>query len=193
MYHLPKIRKQINELRTLRSAAVAAVAKERDELKAAEVRLSNTQQAVQIAQEVAQKLQQHAHEQISHVVTLCLQTIFGEGYGFRIDFRQKRGKTEAHLILLRDGDEIEDPTNEDSGGVLDVAAFALRVSALLLHKPPLRRILFMDEPFKSLSPEYRDAVRMLLDQWSRKFNTQLVMATHMDELKSGKIVEFPRK
>ena len=191
--NLLKTRKRIDELRTLRSVAVAAVANEQEGLKAADAKLSHTQQAVQIAQEVAQKLQQHAHEQISHVVTLCLQTIFGEGYGFKIDFRQKRGRTEAHLLLLRDGCEIEDPTNEDSGGVLDVASFALRVSALLLRKPPLRRILFMDEPFKSLSPEYRDAVRMLLTQWSKQFDTQIIMATHMDELKSGKIVEFPRK
>jgi ABC-type molybdenum transport system ATPase subunit/photorepair protein PhrA len=79
---------------------------------------------------------------------------------------------------------------EDSGGVVDVAAFVLRLSCLMLSKPAVRRIIVLDEPFKFVSIEYRDNVRMMLEKLSSDFDIQFIMVTHIEELVTGKEVQL---
>jgi len=143
-----------------------------------------------ITQQVSQTIQQKAHHQIAGVVSRCLQTVFQDNYGFKINFERKRGRTEANLILLKDGYEIEDALNSDSGGVVDVAAFALRLSCLVLAKPSLRRILILDEPFKFVSEEYRDNIKSLLKGLAKDFKMQFIMVTHITELQIGKVLKL---
>ena len=73
-----------------------------------------------------------------------------------INFLQKRGKTEAELVFVRDGKELS-PTDGAGLGACDVAAFSLRAAAICLSRPGRRRLLVLDEPFKHLSEEYREA------------------------------------
>ena len=185
-----RIQEKIQPIVADHQLAVASEAGEHIVIRAAMQRLVHQQCAQDIAQQIAVDLQEQAHQQIAAVVTLCLRTIFGPNYGFRIAFEQKRGKTEAQLILTKNGHEIADPVHEDSGGVLDLASFALRLSCLLMRKPKLQRILIMDEPFKSLSVEYRKPVRELLEKLSRDFKTQIIIATHMDAIVSGKVIQL---
>jgi ABC-type taurine transport system ATPase subunit len=117
--------------------------------------------------------------------------VFGPEYAFKIDFRKSRGRTEANLILLRNGHEIEDALNEDSGGVCDVASFGLRLSCLLLIKPKLRKILIMDEPFKNVHSEiYRERVREMIVQLSEKFKMQFIIVTGIDDFIVGDVVRL---
>jgi len=146
--------------------------------------------AQEITQAVAQKIQQQAHDRIVGVVCKCLEMVFGDVYQFNIHFERKRGRTEAKLVLMKDGHEIDDPMDEDSGGVVDVAAFALRLSCLVLAKPYLRRLIVLDEPFKFVSAEYRDNVRMMLEGLAKDFKIQFIMVTHDLSLRTGKIIEL---
>jgi len=165
--------------------------REKEELQSTRELFENTETAQSILQNVAQQLQKNAHDQISKVVTQCLQTVFYDrDYGLKIEFVKKRGKTEASLLLLNQGHEIQDPLNEDSGGVIDVASFALRVSCLMLSKPKLRRLLVMDEPFKNVSEEYRDNVRVMLEELSKDFKIQFILVTHEQGFKCGKVVQL---
>lgn len=146
--------------------------------------------AQRIVQEVAEAVQQKAHRRIASVVTRALKAVFGEAaYSFRIDFEQKRGRTEARLILFRDGLELEDPAAEAGGGVIDVAAFALRMACVVLSLPRRRRLLVLDEPFRFVSREYRPAVRGMLESLATEAGVQIVMVTHAAELACGKVVE----
>ena len=133
-----------------------------------------------------------AHKKIANVVSRCLETVFvgDDVYGFKIRFDRKRGRTEALLILTKNGHEVEDPLNADSGGVVDVAAFALRTSCIVLAKPNLRKFLAMDEPFKFVSAEYRSNVRMLLEGLSKDFKFQYLMVTHEPAYHVGKVIEL---
>lgn len=101
-----------------------------------------------------------------------------------------RGRTQANLQLLKDGNVITDPANEDSGGVLDVAAFALRLSCLVMHKPVLQRVLILDEPFRFVSAKYRPRIKGLLIRLSKEFEVQIVQVTHQPEYMIGKVVEL---
>jgi len=183
-------RKKVNGLLSQTKVIDQQICKEDEALTTATNYLTAVKEAQEIVQQLAQQIQQQTHNKIAGVVDRCLKTVFGDEYGFVIHFERKRGRTEAELVLLRDGNEIDDPLNADSGGVVDVAAFALRLSCLILNKPPLRRILILDEPFKFVSAEYLGNVRMLLESLSKDFGIQIIMVTHIEALKTGKVVQL---
>ena len=139
----------------------------------------------ELAQIVAQGVQQRAHSMIAKVVSQCLETIFDEPYEFQIVFERKRGKTEARLVFQRDGMEI-DPMTSSGGGVLDVAAFALRLAAITLTKPHARRIIIMDEPFRFVSEAFRSRIRDMLESLAEEYGFQFIMVTHIKELICGR-------
>lgn len=136
----------------------------------------------------AQQVQRKAHTQIAHIVTLCLHAVFTTAYNFRIDFETKRNKTVAELVLSKNGHDIGDPIEEDSGGVCDVASYALRLCCLLMAKPARSRVIILDEPFKFVSEEYRANVVQLVKQLAKDFDTQFIIVTNIPELVMGKVV-----
>ncbi len=115
--------------------------------------------------------------------------MFGdEAYEFKILFERKRGRTEATLRFVRNGLEV-DPLSASGGGIVDVAAFALRVACLMLHRPRLSKLVVLDEPFKFVSKEYRDNVRSMLEELAKDLGLQILLVTHIDELETGKVIE----
>ena len=185
-----KTRKKVNSLLSDLRSAKRQFKEEKRELEEAKKELYYTEKAQIITQQVAQMVQQQAHKRIEGVVSKCLEAVFGNVYGFKINFKRKRGKTEARLVLLKDGHEIEDVLNADSGGVIDVAAFALRLANIILNKPTLRRIIIMDEPFRNLDAENRKKIRMLLEELSKEFKVQLIIVTHEEIFHIGKVIEL---
>lgn len=143
-----------------------------------------------VLQGVAAAVQTRAHKQIAKVVNRCLGAVFGEGvYGFRIHFPRKRGRTEAKMVFVKNGREIN-PLVADSGGVLDVASFALRLACLLLGPAGRRRLLVLDEPFRCVSREHAPRVRELVETLSRELKIQVVQVTHNQELACGKVIRL---
>lgn len=188
--NLLETRKKIDNLLGDLNAVRRQCKDEQLNLRDAEDNLIYVEEAQQMVQQVAQVVQQQAHSRIAGVVSKCLQMVFEDDYGFRIHFERKRGRTEANLLLLKGGHEIDDPLNADSGGVIDVAAFALRLSCLILAKPSLRRLVVLDEPFKFVSEEYRENVRLMLNGLAGDFKTQIIVVTHIKELETGKVIEL---
>lgn len=158
-------------------------------LKEEEDYYARAQEAQEVLQRVAQAVQQKAHEKIAGVVSTCLSTVFDDPYEFKIEFERKRGKTEARLRFTRRGLEV-DPLTAAGGGVVDVAAFALRAACLMLHRPRLTKLLVLDEPFKFVSADYRDNVRKMLEGLAKDLGLQIILVTHIDELESGKIISL---
>lgn len=146
-------------------------------------------EAQKITQVVAETIQQEAHNQIAGVVSQCLSSVFDDPYEFKINFERARGKTEANLVFIRDGEEIN-PIDSSGGGVIDVAAFALRISCLMLTRPQRRRVVVLDEPFRFVSQEYRPRVRTMLIELSKDLNIQFIMITHIKELAIGKVIDI---
>lgn len=179
----------IQGLVTQRDALTLAREQEALFLERQKKRLANSRQAQEVLQLLAQAVQQKAHERISHVVSSCLSAVFEDPYEFHIEFERKRGRTEASLRFRRRGLEV-DPLTASGGGVVDVAAFALRIACLVMHRPRLSRILVLDEPMKYVSAEYRPAVREMLEQISSEMKVQIIMVTHAEDLATGKIINL---
>ncbi len=190
--HLSETRKKVNSLLTNLQVAKKTCKQEKENLEIANQTLIYTKEAQDIAQQIAQTIQQQAHNRIAGVVSKCLEAVFtGEDvYGFKIHFDRKRGRTEARLVLTKNGNEIDDPLDFDSGGVCEVAAFALRLSCLILSKPKLRKVILFDEPFKSISVDYLDNVRILIDKLSKDFGVQFIIVTHISQLETGKVIRL---
>lgn len=181
----PKLQRAINEYR----AASSTLTQAGRELSEVSQSALDHRQAQEIAQEAARAVQEASHAQIASIVSRCLRSVFREDYEFRIIFDKKRGKTEARFVFIKDGEEV-DPLKSSAGGEIDVASFALRLAALLLHQPKLRRLLVLDEPMKFLSRNFRPAVAQLLEELSEELGVQIILITHLPELEIGEVTSI---
>lgn len=189
MIDLDKEKARIDALAASILGLEGRIATEERELSKATRGIKAVQDAQEILQYLAQAVQQQAHKKISEVVSSCLAAVFDDPYEFKIVFERKRGRTEAQLKFLRRGLEV-DPLTASGGGMVDVAAFALRVACLVLHRPRLSKIVVLDEPFKFVSSIYRENVRSMLEQLSSDMGIQIIMVSHIEELTTGKVIEL---
>lgn len=157
-------------------------------LEAAEARTRLLQEASLIVRGIAKDMQQKAHKKVSQLVSSCLRAVFDAPYTFLIQFEEKRNKTEASFVFLRDGYEI-DPLTAAGGGVVDVAAFGLRLACLMLSKPHKRKLLVLDEPMRYVSAEYLPRVVDLVERMSEECGVQIILVTHSPEFKVGNVIE----
>jgi len=192
MRSLELYQRTVDRLEAERRLTEEKVERERSLLDKANQGVETTVEAQKILQGIAATLQQQAHRRIADVVTRCLEAVFeDEAYEFKINFEEKRGKTEARLLFVRNGLEI-DPLSSSGGGAIDVAAFALRLACLMLARPVKRRLLVLDEPLRFLSASYRPRVRALIEQLAEEFDVQFILVTHIQDLVMGKVVEIER-
>lgn len=187
---LATVRTRLDRLLSEYEHAKRQVGEEARTLEKSRERVADVLEAQKLVQGVAEAVQHQAHQRIASVVSRCLETVFGDdAYEFRINFEQKRGKTEARLLFVRDGVEM-DPTDACGGGVVDLAATSLRLACLILSRPQRRRLLVLDEPWKHLSAEYRPAMRELVVALSKEMGIQFIIVTHSSEFRIGKVVEL---
>lgn len=189
-----KYTQSLSTLITTYSLAKQGVENERTVLMDADNNLSSAEDAQRIIQESSLAIQNIVYASINTVVSKCMETVFDQPYRFKIEFERKRGKTEAVLKFIRDGIELDDPINQAGGGVIDVAAFALRLAALILQRPPLRRILVCDEPWRCLRGRtYRSRMRALVESLSKELGVSFILCVDHEaygEFVLGNVVEI---
>lgn len=186
---LDSYRKAVDALLRQRATATATVAAERQAAADAAAELAATTEAQRAAQSIAQQVQQTAHGKVARVVSRCLSAVFETPYEFEILFEQKRGKTEAELLFKRNGRTV-DPTGAAGGGVVDVAALALRLACMRLARPTVRPVLFLDEPFRFVDADNTLRVRLLLETLAEEMGVQFILVTHEPKLVAGTVVEI---
>lgn len=189
--NLPQVRKKINTLLERYRHAKRQVREEKEVLERAEKRVAQCEEAQGIVQRVAQAIQIEAHKKIAGIASRCLEATFEGRYELQIKFERKRGKTEAKLMFLEDGNEIEEG-EATSGGVLDVAAFALRVARIVMSRPKRRFLIILDEPFKHMAVENQAKMGALIKSLAKDLGMQFIIATHSQYLKVGKIINLER-
>lgn len=138
-----------------------------------------TEQAQALIQTVAKETQEMLVFQINDVVNTALNTCFPDEYEFKAEFEIKRNKTEAKLVFLKNGFEI-DPLQASGGGVVDVASLGLRVAAWSLSNND--NVLLIDEGFKFLSRDLQPRMAEILQEISKKLNLQIIQVSHSPDL-----------
>ena len=94
-------RSQIDALITEQNLNTSIIRKESVAMIHAEDAVDDAKEAQIFLQGVARNVQEKAHHQIASIVTECLAAVFDDPYEFKILFEEKRGKTEARLVLSR--------------------------------------------------------------------------------------------
>jgi len=153
----------------------------RDRAVGLEREVMRTLKAQAILQQVAQKTQQELQYRISELCSLALYGVFEEPYELVLEFVVRRGKTEADIYFLRDGERV-DPLTAAGGGVVDVASFALRMALWTLKQPRSRNVILLDEPFRFVSRELQPKASAMLKELSRRLGVQFIMVSHSTDL-----------
>jgi DNA repair exonuclease SbcCD ATPase subunit len=151
--------------------------------------LATVLEACTILQDVASSVQHMWYDNLGRIVTKCLHSVFENPYEFKLIFKKLANRTQVQFLLERDLEEY-DPMSGTGGGVVDVAALALRIAALMLSVQGQRRIIIADEPFRFVSARYRAQVVALLEKLAEEFELQLIMVTHNEEYELGTVHEI---
>ena len=181
---------RIQELKKQHERALARQGELSDSLAVTQSQYETVLTCQKLVQSMASAIQTEVHGKLIDIVNRCLRVVFGaDAYTFKIDFEQKRGKTEAVLLFNRNGMDI-DPLSASGGGVVDVASFGLRLASLVLTRNPrLRRLVVFDEPFRFVSRNHWPKLVQLIEKLGEELDVQFIIVTHCPELSCGTVVE----
>lgn len=154
-----------------------------EELRDKKRSLIRHEQAREVIREVGLKTQEQLQFHISDITSLALEAVFPNPYELKVEFVQRRNKTECDLYFVRDGNKI-DPLTASGVGAVDVAAFALRIASWSMSKPHSRNTIILDEPFRFLSENYQEKASIMLKEISKKLEIQFIIVTHEEVLAS---------
>jgi recombinational DNA repair ATPase RecF len=142
------------------------------------LRLQQTEKALEISKQVGLKTQQELEYHISNLVSAAISSVFPDNpYKFRVQFVERRGKTECDLRLERD-EELLDALTSAGGGVVDITSLALRIAALSMKSGKIRPVLLLDEPFKHLSIDLQDQAEQMLHELASRIGVQIICNSH---------------
>lgn len=138
--------------------------------------------SLEIIQCVAKLTQQELEIHISELVTLALEAVFPNPYKMVLTFETRRNRSEADLLLQDANGNLLSPMDAVGGGVVDVAAFALRIALWSLKRPKPRAVMVMDEPLRFLSSDLQGRASNMLKELSEKLGIQFIIVTHEENL-----------
>lgn len=173
--------KQIRSLLEHQKGARNQIVRELDDVKEELVDLKRSirrhEQAREIVRAVGLETQKQLQFHISDITSLALEAVFDDPYELKVDFVQRRNKTECDLLFVRDDMEIH-PLSSSGVGAIDIASFALRIASWSMKRPHTRNTIILDEPFKHLSVDLQDRASAMIKEVSDKLGLQFIIITH---------------
>lgn len=142
--------------------------------------LKDLDASIAIVQNIAGNLQNNIKDKIVSIVQKALDATF-PGLYFDMEFVTRRDKTECDLICMDAQGNRQSILDGLGGGAKDIISFALRVAVWSLDKTAAKVIL-LDESFKFLSAEKKQAGADLLDVLSRDLGIQFIIVSHIPEV-----------
>ncbi len=185
---LAETRRKLNRLMVSRNGAVQSIAQHQQRTTEAKTAEGHILEAQEHLQGIAKTIQQQAHKQMASVVSRCLSAVFEDPYELRIEFVERRGRTEAEFVYLRNGKKCSPRVT--SGGVREVTSLALRLAKLVMALPPARRLLILDEPFGGLSGENLQRVAALIESLAADLQVQFILVSHDPALQLGQVIQL---
>jgi len=175
------LRSKLDQLKGQKSQLVKSLEVDQEELQAKQISLRRHEKAREIVRAVGLKTQEQLQFHISNITSLALDAVFPDPYELKVEFVQRRNKTECDLYFVRDGNRV-DPLTASGVGAVDVASFALRIASWSMERPHSRNTIILDEPFKFLSEDYQEQASTMLKEISQKLGIQFIIVTHEEVL-----------
>lgn len=144
----------------------------------------NLEKAHEILKQVGLQTQQQLIYHISDVTSVALESVFDEPYRLVLDFVERRNKNECDILFEKNGEKI-DPMLASGGGVVDLAAFALRIASWSMQIPKTRSIIILDEPFKHLSKNLHARASEMIKLLADRLGIQFIIITHSEVLSTS--------
>jgi len=187
--NLTQYKERLSQSQGKRSFIRSELDKTNKDIEAKQKRLHALERAQAFLQKVAQDTQEQLRFHIKDIVQLCIDTVWPGEVEFDMVFEIKRGKTEARLLFLIDGEEV-DPIEADGGGLVHLAAFALRIAAWTLGTT--RNTIILDEPLGALQPlELQVQGFKIIKELSDKLGLQFIIVKN--SVNSGDLEEIADK
>lgn len=122
---------------------------------------------------------------IEELVTEGLSTVYGNRrLRFKITPIEKRGIYQVEISTLDIEKNVEGPTEDLFGGmVVQIEEFLLRLIFAVQTK--MVPFMVMDESFNCVSSEYLQNLASLLREMCSKFNMDLLLVTHQQEMREN--------
>lgn len=177
MPEIKTIRKKLEQQKGQRQILLQQIARYQKEITELTEKRDNLEQARELIREAGLRTQQQLQYHISDITSLALSTVFEDPYELKVDFVQRRNKTECDLLFVRDGKEI-DPLEASGYGAVDVASFALRVASWSMQQPRTRNVIILDEPMRFLSEDRQPYAGKMVKELSERLGLQFIIVTH---------------
>ena len=175
-YTLDTIRQGVQKAQGAR-LHIAGTMRDREALIAQAEQAAKDFEVVQaLTQQTAKETQEAMQFHLQSLVQHCLDAIFPGVYTFRVVFEVKRGRTEASLVLEKDGSILDNLMDEVGGTVVDIVSTALRVAVWSLA--PTDNLMVLDEPGKHLSAGYKAIYADLIKGISERMGIQFLIVSH---------------
>lgn len=180
--NLSRYERVVAELR----ATVRLLEKKKQELEAKLIRLQNRGRDLTDALDVMNAVSIICQDQfkgvLEGIVTDAIKFVYGDEYSFEMESDVKRNQPEIHFYVVIDGARNSIKNDDVGGGVVDVIAFALRVTLWALQDPQTDNVLILDEPLKNVDSDRLILVGDMIKKLSRDLNLQFIMVTHENQL-----------
>lgn len=146
-------------------------------------------EAVGVVQVVMVETQKNLQYQLGDVVSLALGSVFDDPYSLVIEFVPKRSTVECILEFKR-REIVIDPMLSGGGGTVNIGAFSLRVTVLLMHVGGLAPVLLLDEPFSGLKGKLTNELAIqMVKEVSSQLGLQVIMVsderTPIEDIENG--------
>jgi len=173
---LKRLRAELEQRKGKRQQLEQTIDKLEQEITADKRQIIRHERALAIVKQVGLSTQKQLEYHLSEQVSLALEAVFDDPYKLKVNFHEKRGKTEVELLFCRRGMEFP-PLGNAGGGAINVASLALRIAYWAMRQDKKSRsLLLLDEPFSRLKGE--DANRRALgivQEISKKLDLQIIM------------------
>ena len=143
--------------------------------------LSLTEQARDVVSEVLLLTQARVKGFLEDVATSALKTVYGDEYGFKLDYKIKQNQTKITPMITKGEDQFS-VREEVGGGVLDVLSLALRFAVFSILRPRPLPVMVLDEPGKFVSRDRQSAFGQMLRDMSERLNVQTILVSHSDDI-----------
>ena len=133
------------------------------------------------ADEVLRRLVELLHDEsigkVESLITNGLCVIFQTPLQFKIRTVTKRGNLQYEMYLVEDGKECS-IVDSFGGGVVAVVSILLRIITILIVRPKMERVLFLDESLANLSRQYVPQAADFLKKLGGELGFKILMITH---------------